>query len=113
MYPTPHTVTHNVASAPTDNALGQPVIEYASTDRAVFGWSPKSTEDGNGAALVGRTITELYLLAPEGDWAHGDTVTLPGRGDFMVVGDPEDLTAGPFGFAPGYRITLRRVHDGS
>jgi len=113
VFPTLFTVTHNVATSDGINALGQPVVVYTSTERAVYGWSSKSTADANSAALVGRTITELSLLTPDGDWAHGDTVTLPGRGDFMIVGDPEDMNAGPFGFAPGYRVTLRRVHDGS
>jgi hypothetical protein len=43
---------------------------------------------------------------------EGVTLTLPDGRVFVVVGDPDDNNAGPFGFTPGYRVTLRRVHDG-
>lgn len=110
MFPTPHTVTHSVAVADGENALGQPVTQTVTTSRQVFGWSPKNTDDGGEPALAGRVITEVYLLTPDGDWVDGDTVTLPDGRVFVVIGDVEDNNAGPFGFRPGYRVTLRRVH---
>lgn len=111
MFPTPHTVTHATRSAAGENALGQPVVQTVTAERPVFGWSPKNTDDGGDAVLAGRVITEIYLLTPDGDWSDGDTVTLPDGRDFVVVGDVEDNNAGPFGFTPGYRVTLRRVHQ--
>lgn len=110
MFPTPHTVTHTTSTQTGENALGQPTVTTTSTERPVFGWSPKTSDDGGEPTLAGRVITEVYLLTPDGDWADGDAVTLPDNRTFVVVGDVEDNNAGPFGFQPGYRVTLRRVH---
>lgn len=110
MFPTPHTVDHTVYTKTGENALGQAVTEHVTQTRAVYGWSAKSTADGTEPALAGRVITEVNLLTPDGDWSDGDTVTLPDGREFVVVGDPDDNNSGPFGFAPGYRVTLRRVH---
>lgn len=110
MFPTPHTVTHTTRVSVGENALGQPVVETTTAQRDVYGWSPKQSDDGGEPTLAGRVITEINLLTPDGDWVDGDTVTLPDGRDFVVVGDPDDNNAGPFGFTPGYRVTLRRVH---
>ena len=110
VFPTPHTVDHSSVTVVGENALGQVVTEKVTRSRAVFGWSFKSTSDGGTAPLAGRVHTEVALLTPEPDWRDGDIVTLPDRGDFVVIGDPEDFNTGPFGFTPGYRVTLRRVH---
>jgi len=112
VFPTPHTVEHAAASRTGENALGQATVTYTVRQRAVIGWSPKSTTDDPTADLAGRVITEVYLSTPDGDWSDGDLVTLPDGFQFVVVGDPEDNNTGPFGFKPGYRVTLRRVHDG-
>lgn len=110
MYPTPHTVTHSRPITAGENALGQPITTVQNSQRAVSGWSPKQSNDGGDAVTANRVITELNLLAPGGDWRDGDIVTLPDGRQFIVVGDPADNNAGPFGFQPGYIVTLRRVH---
>lgn len=110
MFPAPHTVTHITRTTTGTDALGQPVTTTTSAQRPVFGWSPKQSDDGGDAVLAGRVITEINLLTSDGDWRDGDTVVLPDAREFVVVGDPEDNNAGPFGFTPGYRVTLRRVH---
>lgn len=111
MFPAPHTVTHAVAEVTGTNALGQPTVELVAQSRNVFGWSPKVNADGSTAVMAGRVITEVYLLTPDGDYSDGDIVTLPDGRDFTVVGEPEDNNGGPFGFTPGYKVTLHRVHD--
>jgi len=95
----------------TENALGQAIVLSATSTRAVYGWSSKSTTDGGDAPTANRVITEVYLLTPDADWRNGDSVVLPDGRKFIVTGDPEDMNAGPFGFQPGYKVTLRRVHD--
>lgn len=115
IYPTRHTVEHvrRAGATSTQNALGQSVpTPGAGETRAVYGWRPKATSEGRTAPVAGRVITELYLLTPDGDYAAEDWVRVPGRGLFAVVGDDEDFNAGPFGFQPGYRFTLRKVTDG-
>lgn len=112
MFPTPHTVEHLERAVTGENALGQITTSHVSRTRSVYGWQPRLNTDGKSADLADRVITELLLLAPEGDWADGDKVVIPGRGEFVVHGEPEDFTTGPFGFTPGYRVTLRKVTDG-
>lgn len=118
MLPTPYTVIHARRVRDSVNALGQPVDTYQTVSRAVFGWSPKSntgarsSTGGADSALADRTTTEVSLLTPDGDWGDGDKVTLPNGNEYTVIGEPADGNNGPFGFTPGYRVTLRRVHDG-
>ncbi|AXH46851.1 head-tail adaptor [Mycobacterium phage Aminay] len=112
MFPTIHTVKHTTERKVGENALGQALTEPTTIERAVYGWRPKLARDGATAELDGRTVTELYLLMPDGDYADGDTIELPGDKQYVVHGEVEDFNHGPFGFAPGYRLTMRRVHDG-
>jgi hypothetical protein len=112
MFPDLFTVTHTVTEVIGTNALGQDTVELTSRSRNVRGVSPKVNTDGSKPVMAGRVITEAYLLTRDGDWSDGDIVTLPDGRDFTVVGEPEDNNLGPFGFAPGYKVTLRRVHDG-
>lgn len=112
MYPLSHTVTHTTRQQTGENALGQPTVEETSVTRTVYGWSPRQSTDGANPVFDSRVMTEIMLLTPDGDWTDGDTVTLPNGKEFTVVGEPIDSNAGPFGFTPGYRVTLRRVHDG-
>ena len=110
MFPLLHTVTHTTRTVDGENALGQATVTEDSQTRSVYGWSPRNTDDGGDAVTAARVITEVNLLTPDGDWTDGDTVTLPDGRAFVVVGDPDDNNAGPFGFTPGYRVTLRRVY---
>lgn len=115
MYPTPYTVQHASMTVVGENALGQAITEQVVKERPVYGWRVASTDDGGTAALAGRVTTEVMLLTPEDGWADGDVVTLPGgRGDYTVVGGVEDCNTGPFapGLLFGYRVRLRKVHDG-
>ena len=113
MFPKPHTVEHSTPAGVTENALGQQLATtWVTRQRAVIGWSTKSSTDGATAALDGRVKIEVTLLTDERDWADGDLVTLPGVGAFVVHGGVLDSNTGPFGFKPGYRVHLRRVHDG-
>lgn len=112
MFPALLAVTHSVAEVTGSNALGQATVELTARSRKVFGFSPKVNTDGTTPVMAGRVITELYMLTRDGDWTDGDIVTLPDGRDFTVVGEPQNDNLGPFGFQPGYKVTLRRVYDG-
>ena len=113
MYPTPFQVDHHARTVTGTNAVGQPLVESSTATRRVYGWRRISERDGSSAALQDRTISELYLLMPDQDWSDGDRVSIPGRGDWEVVGEVEDFTTGPFGGIPGcYRVRLRQVRQG-
>lgn len=117
MFPKPHTVEHSIAIADGENALGQTVITRTTRERAVMGWHTKSTHDGGSAVLDGRVTTDVTLLTDEPDWADGDIVTIPepfpDHGDYSVHGSAKSCNTGPFGFTPGYTVTLRRVNHGT
>ena len=112
MFPALHTVEHRTQVVVGENALGQAQFDVVSRERKVTGIRPRSTTDGNEAALAGRVATEVSMTTPDADWADGDVVVIPGRGEFIVRGDVEDFTTfHPFGPGLfGYRVTLRRVH---
>lgn len=108
MFPTPHTVTHTRRVRDGENILGQPVYTESSSTRAVHGWQPASEDERLAAALAGRTVTDLVLLTPDGDYGPDDRVTVNGR-VYEVFGEVADYTHGPFGFAGGFAVKLRRV----
>jgi hypothetical protein len=112
LFPTPFTVEHSSQVVTGENALGQAVAEFVTQTRAVYGWSTKSATDGSGADMAGRVTTEVSLLTPDSDWRDGDLVTLPLLGQFTVRGGVHDMSTGPFGFSPGYKVSLRKVQDG-
>jgi hypothetical protein len=109
--PTPFTVQRIRRVQTGENALGQPIYEEQTTDVAVYGWQPVSEDERNTAALAGRTITDLKLLTPDGDWRSGDAVIVDDT-QYEINGDVENYNTGPFGYQPGYAVNLRRVADG-
>lgn len=115
-YPTPHTVEHLRRTGYTSKPIGR-VPTYADpVQRQVIAYRTKSTAENQSSALGGRVTTELYMLTVDSDWGSGDRVVIAGR-TYDVIGDPEDVKHGPWpfdtGLVPGYRLTLRRVTDGT
>lgn len=113
VFPTPHTVVHTPrqGTAVEDDAGQVTYLPGTPATRPVYGWRPRYSEVGATAVLQNRTVVGLYLLTPDGDYEHGDTVEVQGR-RYLVDGEHEDFNTGPFGFTPGYRVALRRVTDG-
>ncbi|OBG32419.1 hypothetical protein [Mycolicibacter heraklionensis] len=91
-----------------ENALGQPIYADSVTSVAVYGWQPSSEMERHTAALAGRTVSDLKLLSPTGDFKSSDAVVINGV-TYEVDGEVEDFTKGPFGFNPGFAVGLRRV----
>lgn len=109
MYPTPHTVTHRTFVKVGENAAGQARTEPRDNARKVSSLRPRRNDTGRAAALADRLITEYSMATPDYDWPHGSVVIDWHGREFTVHGDVEDFNGGPFGFAPGYLVTLRRV----
>ncbi len=110
--PTPHTVQRVRRTQTGENALGQPIYTETVTSVAVRGWEPSSEMERYTAALAGRTVSDLKLLSPTGDFKSSDAVILPNGATYEVDGEVLDYNTGPFGFAPGYAVNLRRVNGG-
>lgn len=108
MFPTPHTVQVVRRVRSGENAVGQPVYSTDTRSIKVYGWQSTSQEDRHTAVLNGRTVSELQLLSPTGDFRPSDAVIINGV-TYEVAGDVEDFNHGPFGFTPGYVIGLRKV----
>ncbi|QFP94802.1 head-to-tail stopper [Mycobacterium phage Marshawn] len=109
MFPTPFTVKHTTRVKVGENAAGQARTEPRTRDRKVTSLRPRVNEPGTAVADADRVLTEYTMLTPEPDWAHEDVVTDWRGREFKVDGEPEDYNGGPFGFTPGYRVTLRRA----
>lgn len=116
-FPTPFTVGVHTRGADGTDAHGNSVSVYtpplpeAGTAVSVYGWFVPSTTE---PPLAGhdRVIVDVQLMVPPGFPAGPrDVVDLPEgpAGQFEVVGYPEDYTHGPFGWAPGAVINLRKV----
>lgn len=106
------TVTHTPLVGAGENAHGQPVFTNGATRvRAVYGWEPKQNFPDNTPGTADRVITDIGLLTPDPDWEHGDVVVVDAK-RYAVFGAVEDYSSGPFGYAGGYRVTLRRIADG-
>lgn len=105
--PTPWTVQHLAYAGTVDDAHGNPTPGYgAPVDRAVFGWgAPQSAEPKT--AGVESVVVDLQLFAPVFSVGAADRFVVDGK-TFEVVGDPEDYTHGPFGYAPGMVVNLTR-----
>ena len=110
-FPTPHTVGwHTIAEGATDRN-GNPVkswtpaLDVAGTSVAVMGWAPTQTVEPQQDHSE-----DLWdLLVPSGTVSNpGDVVDVSGVGQLEVVGVLQDYTKGPFGFAAGGVLKLRR-----
>lgn len=108
MFPTPFSVQRIRRTKTGSNALKQPTYSDSVSTVAVYGWQPVSEVERHTAALSGRTVTDLKLLSPTGDFLPTDAVVINGV-TYEVDGLVEDYNHGPFGFTPGYAIGLRRV----
>lgn len=108
MFPTPFIVQLIRRVKTGENALKQPIYTDSTSTVAVYGWQPVSEVERYTAALAGRTVTDLKLLSPTGDFQPMDAVVINGV-TYEVDGQVEDYNHGPFGFTPGFAIGLRRV----
>ena len=111
MFPTPHKVQHTTRVKVGENAAGQPRTEPRTRERSVTSLRKRVNEPGSEPAAADRVVTEYTMVTPESDWTHGDEITDWRGRTFTVHGDVDDYNGGPFGFRPGFIVTLRRVNN--
>ncbi|SEC54890.1 hypothetical protein [Arthrobacter woluwensis] len=108
-FPSPYTVGHQERIAGGEDPMGDPLPEHWEDrpDQKVMGWATPGSDveirpTGSG---VDR---DLDLYSPTGFTKPQDKVIIDGV-EFFAVGWPEDYNHGPWRWAPGYRINLKRV----
>ena len=109
MYPKPHKVLHTTSVKVGENAAGQAKTEPRTRERRVTSLRKRVNEPGPTAVDADQVIVEYTMVTDESDWAHDDLVVDWHGRRFKVHGDVDDYGGGPFGFRPGYIVTLRRV----
>lgn len=109
-FPTPWTVLTHAVVEGTKNSHGNKTKTWASgVEQPVYGWAPPTADLEPLEAGRTAVIRDLDVFAPS-EFVVGphDRVTVDGD-LYEVVGHPEDFNHGPFGFAPGFRVSLKRV----
>lgn len=111
VFPELLTVGLHVYAEDVADDWGDPEPSWANPiTRTVYGWaSPSLTETVD----AGRNPTEIALevyasTASLGDVHEGDRMTVNGE-LYEVDGGAQNYDFGPFGFAPGVRVNLKRV----
>ncbi|QFG09397.1 head-tail adaptor [Mycobacterium phage Yuna] len=109
MWPTPYEVLHTTHVKVGENAAGQARTEPQTRPRKVSSLRKRVNEPGRAASDEAQVVVEYSMVTPESDWAHGDLVDDWRGRHFKVHGEVDDFNGGPFGFRPGYIVTLRKV----
>lgn len=112
IFPTPWTVTLHARSTGTKDAHGNPVESWATpgTEEPVYGWAPPSPDSQPFDANRTPVVRDLDVYAPASAAKPKDQMSVNGV-RYEVVGQPENFNYGPFGFAPGVRVSLLRVEE--
>jgi hypothetical protein len=93
-----------------DDGRGNPADGWGPPRRvAVFGWGPPAADREPFEQGRSEVARDLDLYAPPGVGCGPRDRWLVAGGVWEQVGWAEDFTSGPFGFAPGARVSLRRV----
>jgi len=111
MFPLAQTIGHAVYTPGATDAHGNPVDAWAAAvDVQVYGYGPpaRSQEAEPGGTQV---ITGLQVLAPVFAVDPRDRFVISGV-TYEVVGEVGNWNNGPFGFAPGQQINLKRAEGG-
>lgn len=105
-----YTVTRSARVEGTADAHGNATVSWSTpTSVGVFGWAPPSADREPFEANRSLVVRDLDLYAPAGTGGvPGDRWVVDGVG-FVQVGHPEDFTRGPWGWAAGVRINLKRA----
>lgn len=108
--PTPYVVSREPITPGAMDAHGNPADAWGpSVDVLVHGWAPPAADKEPGDDNRNSVIRDLDLYAPAGTTGGPrDRWTVDGV-PYLQVGYPEDYTRGPWQWAAGVRINLKRV----
>ena len=109
-FPLAQVVSHLAYVGQVRNDRGNLVDAWADpVEVPVYGWHTSATHEPQIAGHD-RVLVDAQVLAPQ-SWRPSprDKVTLPGFGEYQVIGETEDFNHGPFGWEPGNRVNLRKV----
>ncbi|AHB79545.1 head-to-tail stopper [Mycobacterium phage Validus] len=109
MFPKPFKVLHTTYVKVGENAAGQARTEPRTRERMVTSLRKRVNEPGTTPADADQVVVEYTMVTDENDWAHDDLVVDWLGRRFNVHGEVDDYNGGPFGFRPGYIVTLRKV----
>lgn len=106
-------IGHKKWSQTGTDPLGNPVEGWADpVDLWVYGYGPAASLAGSEpTARPTAVITAWQVFAPPGTVVNAqDRYIMPGQdGEWEQDGELGDYTHGPFGWAPGVVIQIRRV----
>lgn len=111
-FPLAQTIGHAVYVAGATNSHGNPVDSWAApVDVAVYGYGPptRTQESEPGGTQV---IQGLQIFAPPGLAVSAQDRFVVDGLTYEVEGEVGDWTHGPFRYAPGIVINVKRVEGG-
>ena len=109
MFPERFTVSHRALLPAVEDSQGNMVPGgfAGPVSVRVYGWGPPSP-DGETRPELSGLRRDLDVFCKTAFCGPGDQVVVDGT-PYDVVGHPEDFNHGPFGFTPGYRVSLKRA----
>lgn len=109
-FPTPWTVEVITPAVGTGyDDFGNPIPgEPTTRTEPVYGWAPAGTSETR-VSWQQQVQAELEVYAPPTFTVSADDEVIVDGVTYEVAGEVEDYNHGPFSFAPGVRVNLRRV----
>lgn len=78
-------------------------------DQPILGWSPvMSEEDPTTGQFRKITRRNLFIRRMAVTITSKDQIVMDGS-TWQVAGDPSDWNQGPYGYQPGYVVTIQKV----
>lgn len=106
-----HPVTVHTRELTGRDSHRKPVYEDVDREALVAAWYPPTADATRFTGTRDAVIHDLDVLATTDlGVKHNDHITIAGK-KYRVEGDPEDFNHGPFGYQPGYRISLFRAEE--
>lgn len=111
-FPTPWTVQtrKRVLGEPDRYGEREETFDPPVTQK-VYGWGPPGVEDEVFSSNRDAIVQDLDVYAPVEFDVSADDLMIIGGETFRVLGGARDFNHGPFGFAPGRAVRVKRVEE--